>query len=628
MKLATSLASLSAALLLSACETQPHTMTHDTVTTQALSLKGEHGLLMSNNMWLSYGPKDVITLSDQSQKNIDSTKHHAEYMDHREHQGQTQVFAIDEHNQPLLIKNNNQQLSIKSGKLNLPPLEGACLYQPNNGALEVFLLDEDHMAHQYYIKENSDNIELTLLRHFPLPPGTEYCAVHDESNQLFVSEENIGVWAYSARAESEVKRRPVDLAAPYGKLTVNAGPLAIVDDQLYVAQSGSPYVNQYAIKNTNYRLIHQTQLDENIELDSLTASIDSQSRIVFSAIDDASENLISWQSAYTQKHDSNNNIVNIPASGETTPVESQGDAADDPAIWINRNAPEKSIILGTNKKRGLYTYNLAGQEQQALLAGRVNNVDVRQGFTHKGRAADIAAASQRDRNSIALFSIDPNTGFVSIANEIVTGLDSVYGLCMYQGLQDKVYVFINDQDGRFEQWQIIDQHDGWKGKLVREFSVDTQPEGCTVDESAQRLFIGEENVALWALGAEPNDSTKMEVVAKEGGILTADIEGMEIYAGSDKNWLVVSSQGNDSYVIFDAAPPYQAMGEFRITRNDKLGIDGASETDGLTVSSVSLGDAYPEGVLIVQDGRNFLPQETQNFKLVSWRDVRQALKLQ
>lgn len=36
---------------------------------------------------------------------------------------------------------------------------------------------------------------------------------------------------------------------------------------------------------------------------------------------------------------------------ETDVVENYGDAADDPAIWVNKNNPSKSLVIGTNKKR-------------------------------------------------------------------------------------------------------------------------------------------------------------------------------------------------------------------------------------------------------------------------------------
>jgi 3-phytase len=602
-------------------------MTHQTLKTQTLLLKGEYALSLFNNQWVSYGPETVITLFDASQNKIQILAEQAKFMDHRENGEQTTIFSVDKNGQPLLITHNNSTLSIKHGVLATAPLEGACLYQPNNGSLEVFLMDERHMAHQYYIKEYSDSIDLILLRSFPLPPGAEYCAVHDTSDQFFVSEENIGVWVYSARAESEIKRSPVDLVKPYGQLNVNSGPLAIIDNELFVAQLASPLVNHYEINDKTYPLIQTTQLDSDIELDSLTAKISNDNHIIFTAVNDATGDIVKWEKSHKQSQNMQKNIVNVQPTAETMPVKTQGDAADDPAIWVHPTQAENSIILATNKKRGLYTYNLAGQEQQELLVDRVNNVDVRQGFMHKGIAADIAAASQRDRNSIALFHINPKTGFVSVANEITTGLDNVYGLCMYKGKQDKIYVFINDEDGRFEQWQILDKHTGWEGKLVREFAVASQPEGCTTDESAQRLFVGEENVALWTLGAEPDDNTSMELISKAGDVLTADIEGMEVYATPTQKWLVVSSQGNDSYVVFNATAPYAVMGEFRITLNDELGIDGASETDGLTVSSANFGSQYTEGLLVVQDGRNLLPEDTQNFKIVSWRNISISLNL-
>ncbi|MFT6327919.1 MAG: 3-phytase, partial [Crocinitomicaceae bacterium] len=239
--------------------------------------------------------------------------------------------------------------------------------------------------------------------------------------------------------------------------------------------------------------------------------------------------------------------------------------------------------------------------------------------------ADIAAASQRDRSSIALFHIEPETGVVTFTNEISTGLDDVYGLCMYRGKENRVYVFINDEDGRYEQWEISDSQVGWQGNMVRSFSVESQPEGCATDEQQHRLFVGEENKAVWTLGAEPSDDINMELMAPISDILTADIEGMEVYQTNDRSILVVSSQGNDSFVLFDARPPFNYLGRFRVGLNELLGIDGASETDGLTVTSANLGPLYPKGLLVVQDGRNLLPMENQNYKMVSWEEIEKSL---
>ena len=625
MNIATKILTLASAGLISACGALSLS-NNAQVSSTTLSVEGEHAYYLKNNQWLNFGPENNIQLSDEQGQAIQVLNVQAELMDTRYVDGNPFIFTLDDQQRPSILRNNDGQLSIiHAPRVNMP-IEGLCLYQSANSPMQVFLMDEDALAHQYYIKENASSFELKHLRTFSLPPLAEYCAVHDTTDQFVVSEEDIGVWVYSARAESEVKREAIDLVKPYGRLN-NSGPLAIIDNTLYLAELGENTLQTYQLNDQTFIHSASITLKDGVELDSLTAQKLNYQTVLFNAVNDSNAKLISWTLPLTQSDLISTHIKSIKPIVQTQAVTNKGDAADDPAIWVHPKGANKSLVIGTNKKRGLYVYDLTGKQTQELLVGRVNNVDVRQGFTLKGKPRDIAAASQRDRNTIALFSIHPTTGKLTKENEIQTGLDHVYGLCMYQGLNDNVYVFINDTDGRFEQWLIQDQAKGWSGKLVREFSVATQPEGCTADEDTQRLFIGEENAAVWVLGAEPNDASPMELVSKAGDILTADIEGMEIYNDGKEKWLVVSSQGNDSYVIFNAEAPYEFKGEFRIGLNEELAIDGASETDGLTVSAVAFNKDFPEGMLVVQDGRNLLPTENQNFKLVSWRDIRLALDL-
>jgi 3-phytase len=520
------------------------------------------------------------------------------------------------------------------------PLEGLCFYQPQGkvSPQQVFLLDESSMAHQMLIQQHEGDFSLQEIRQFPLPPNAEYCVVDDASDQLFVSEEHVGVWVYSARAESEVSRAIIDLVKPYGNLNQNSGPLAMVNQQLFVAEKESHYIHQYSVDkyrtSQDKAILHGSyQLGTEVKLDGLNVKQEG-AHFILNYLDDSTEKafkaeVLVGNNIMNNSPASERYIITIPADAETQPVSDAGDAADDPAIWLHPTVAEKSLVFGTNKQRGLLVYGLDGALVQQLDVGRVNNVDIRQGFTYKGSAADIAAASQRDNQSIALFHISPINGEVSPMNEIITGLDKVYGLCMYRGLERKVYVFINDQDGRYEQYEISDSATGWSGKRVREFSVGSQPEGCAADDKNQRLFVGEENVALWTLGAEPdadkNSDSKMEKISAITDYLQVDIEGMDLYQTATENYLLVSSQGNDSYVLFQAEAPYEYLGRFRIGLNAANGIDGASETDGLAVSSAYLGEKYPQGLVVVQDGRNLFPHQAQNFKLVSWQKIDQEI---
>ena len=314
--------------------------------------------------------------------------------------------------------------------------------------------------------------------------------------------------------------------------------------------------------------------------------------------------------------------------GQTEPVARQGDAADDPAIWRHPSEPAGARILSTNKKQGLLVYDLDGKQLQLLEVGRLNNVDVRQGVTVGGRALDVAVATRRDDNSVMLFAIDAG-GKVTPAGAFATGLNDIYGMCLYRPADGGLEAFINDKDGSFLQYRIEAGADGngMAGRLLRRFKVASQPEGCVVDDRNARLFLGEEKRGVWTVSARADAPAKLSMVMPVGPQLVADVEGMGLYHGARADYLVVSSQGDNSYLVLDATAPYRVRGSFRVGYNLADGIDGTSETDGLEVSSANFGGPYAHGMLVIQDGYKRLPDGAQNFKYVAWDDVAKALKL-
>ena len=79
--------------------------------------------------------------------------------------------------------------------------------------------------------------------------------------------------------------------------------------------------------------------------------------------------------------------------------------------------------------------------------------------------------------------------------------------------------------------------------------------------------------------------------------LVADVEGLTIYYGEDGNgYIVASSQGNNTLAIYDRAGSNSYLGSFTV--------EDVEETDGIDVTNVPLGEDYPAGLLVVQDGSN------------------------
>ena len=336
----------------------------------------------------------------------------------------------------------------------------------------------------------------------------------------------------------------------------------------------------------------------------------------------------------------------VVAVTETPPVADPGDAADDPAIWVNTADPQASLIVATNKRRGLVVYGLDGEIVSASDVGQVNNVDLRAAVGGAGpEEAIVVAATNRAARTIDVFALDPVTGSLPslLSAPITPGFrEEPYGLCMYRSAAGgDLYVFAIDFGGAVEQWRLDrDGGRGLTGTRVRSWAIGSKAEGCVADDANGWLFIGEEEVGIWRYDAEPDAAATERLLVDGTGVgevpgarLAASVEGLTLHASPDggplDGFLVASSQGNNTYVVYDRAPPHAYRGTFRV--GDGSGtVDGTEDTDGLDVVSAPLGPSYPMGLLVVQDGINVAAdgsEANQNFKFVSWQDVAEALGL-
>lgn len=316
--------------------------------------------------------------------------------------------------------------------------------------------------------------------------------------------------------------------------------------------------------------------------------------------------------------------IEVEATVETTPVINADDAADDAAIFIHPTDNEKSLIIGTNKQSGLVVYSLAGKQLQAYNIGRINNVDIIEFPSPNGRPAVLVGGSNRTDNTISIQVLDPQTSKLSdvVHEPLQSKVDEVYGFCFYQG--EQTYAMVIGKDGVLEQWLLSWTEQGKvKGKVVRTFDVGGQCEGLVADHELGQLYIAEEEEGIWRYSAEPsagNDRVLVDRI-KENGNLRADLEGLCMYYAADgKGYLLASSQGNNSYAVYDRTGANAYLGSFRIKHGEV--IDGTSETDGIDVTNLASGD-FAHGFFIVQDGHNKMKGkiENQNFKIVPWETI-------
>jgi 3-phytase len=536
--------------------------------------------------------------------------------------------------------------------------ESLCLWRDaRDQTLYAFALGGAGQIAQYMISSTDAGLDARLVRQLNLASEVSYCAADDATGDLYVAEQGVGFWRFDADPEAEVVPELID-AARIGNVTGEAGGIAIYNAGAasYLVTSDAS-ANRFHIydRNNDHAFVGSFAVTGVEAAGGLNASSFGyganfgQGMLV--AMDDENEagtnyKLVSWSgiadalnlaagTPVDPRTAPQSSMAIVRPLTETAPVETDGDSADDPAIWVDRNTPSRSIIIGTQKQSGLYVYDLQGAVLQFLPDGRMNNVDIRDGFSLGGQTVSLVTSSNRSTDSISIYRVDPAARrLVNVAdNQQDTGLLDPYGLCMYRSASSgKHYVFVNDGGGEMRQWELIDAGNGRvRTNLVRQFRFSSQPEGCVADDETGALYIGEEDIGVWRMSAEPDGGdARTQVTTVEGNsALKDDIEGIGLYdLGGGRGYLIVSSQGNNTYAVFRREGNNDYIGSFAVVADAARGIDGSSETDGLEVLSANLGGPYAGGIFVAQDGRNIAPQENQNFKIVPWSAIAEALNLE
>lgn len=331
--------------------------------------------------------------------------------------------------------------------------------------------------------------------------------------------------------------------------------------------------------------------------------------------------------------------------------------ADDVAFWIHPTDSTKSLVIGTQKEAGYSIYDINGETLLDANPGniRFNNVDVMYGFDLNGDMVDIAVFTDRMTNKFAIYRIQDTAPYIvdvtdysgsdELFDSATPGEDTAYGEGVYKSpATGKFYAFAT-QNGtwecaQFELTATVDHTIGWS--KVRTITLeagddDEYAEGFVIDQEYGKAYVAQEGVGIYTFDAEPDGNliltlTEDDLLLEEGGNgLVPDLEGMTIYyKNNGEGYVFISSQGNYTYGVFNRSPVSVTntfIQSFAVV-DDTNGIDGVQETDSIDVTNIPLGDGFPYGAFIVQDGMDTTadPDDTEtNFKWLKWEDIASGL---
>ncbi|MFE9929276.1 phytase [Streptomyces sp. NPDC005533] len=159
-----------------------------------------------------------------------------------------------------------------------------------------------------------------------------------------------------------------------------------------------------------------------------------------------------------------------------------------------------------------------------------------------------------------------------------------------------------------------------------------QVEGMVIDPDTGDLYAGQEDVGIWKLDADLRSPARLIEKVRSFGVpgtwnpatdeceagadpgfggrhVSADVEGLTLWRDPEHpghgGYLLASSQGDDTFAVFDRERGNAFVRSFRVAAGTRPGApDGSQECDGAAVTSAPLGRRFPNGLLVVQDGAN------------------------
>ena len=312
---------------------------------------------------------------------------------------------------------------------------------------------------------------------------------------------------------------------------------------------------------------------------------------------------------------------------------------DDPAIWVNRREPAKSLVVGTVKvaapNGALAVYSLDGRLRQ-LLTGpdRPNNVDVEYGMTLGGVPTDIAVLTERLGRRLRAYAIAADGSGLKDASaeslrHVLEGAPENEGAPMGIGLYRRpkdgaIFAIVAPKAGPrtnyLWQYRLVDEGGRVGATFVRRFgtfSGSKEIEAVAVDDERGYVYYADEDTGIRKWHADPDApgaDQELALFATTG--YRGDREGIGIYTSRNGTGYIVSV---DQLPMESVVHLYRREGEpgrpHDHTRDLMSFTIGADSTDGLDVVSAPLGPEFPDGILVAMNSG------PRTFLLCRWQDI-------
>ncbi len=315
---------------------------------------------------------------------------------------------------------------------------------------------------------------------------------------------------------------------------------------------------------------------------------------------------------------------------------------DDPAVWVNKGDPSRSLIVGTMKvpapDGALAVFSLDGTLRQ-LLKGpdRPNNVDVEYGLDLDGTPTDMAVLTERLGRRLRVYAIAPDgSGLRDISAGKLPILDNApgdegapMGIGLYRRPRDgAIFAIVSPKAGQrtsyLWQYRLADDGTGRVGatfvRRLGNFSGVGEIEAVVVDDELGYVYYADEVSGIHKWHADPDAEGADRELALFGTTgYQQDREGLGIYDLGDGRGYIVSVDQLPAQSVFHVYRREGEPGRPHDHTAELLAFTGSADgTDGLDVSSATLGADFPGGLMVAMNSGS------RDFLIFRWQDIAAA----
>ncbi|QSE96172.1 phytase [Fulvivirga lutea] len=305
--------------------------------------------------------------------------------------------------------------------------------------------------------------------------------------------------------------------------------------------------------------------------------------------------------------------------------------SDDPAIWINKNTPEASLVIGTDKGDdngvgGIFAFNLKGEIVKSVDSiMRPNNIDIAYGLKlNDSTQIDIAVFTERYRNAIRVFQLPELTPIDNGGIDVFSGeeMREPMGVALYTAESGDIYAIVGrkngPENGYLWQYKLTANKDVVSGQLVRKFgkfSGKAEIEAIAVDDELGYVYCSDEMFGVRKYYADPAKGNDELAVFGNNGEFTQDHEGISIYdAGNGKGYIIVSDQQANKFHLYSREGVDGDPHNHKLVKTINV---STNESDGSEVTNIALGSSFPNGLFVAMS-------DDGTFQYYDWNDIQNS----